>query len=125
MAGNFGKLERTQNKHAAGVDRAIAREKKLKEQGLWKEPLHWSKEPVPKSWAEKNFKERYPRFVIWELRLEEAATMGVDKMLSELRDYCGYDKEPQQAYNWFKKMHADEVEPRVAWSVIKNKLGWE
>ena len=115
--GNFGKLERTFDRHAGSIDRAIAREKKLKAEGRWKEP----KKEVIKHPDDMTFKETYPIFSKWEMALNEK--VNVSTALGELRDYGGM-KGPQEAYKWIKQMYTDEVSVLAAASAIKEKLHW-
>lgn len=117
MGQNYDKIHAWQNRAAGQVDRAIAREKKLKAEGRWNVP---QEKPILDPEA---FSTKYPNFVAWERALEERAT-SIDRILRELRDYADMNTKPQEAYNWLKKLYAEETEIRDAWAIIKEKLHW-
>ena len=116
--GNWDKIHAWQNRAAGQVDRAIAREKKLKEEGRWKEPTP-EKPKDPDAWDT-----RYPSYVAWENALAEISRYNVNGILRELRDYADMNTQPQQAYNWLKSLYNSKTEPRDAWNTIKEKLHW-
>jgi hypothetical protein len=116
--GNFGKLERTFDRHAGSIDRSIAREKKLKELGVWKA----EKEIVYKHPDDQTFFETYPIFGKWETALEEIAPLS--NALTELRDYGGLPKKPGAPLDYIKELYQQQLSPREAWAVIKDKLYW-
>ena len=116
----YGQLQRTLNKHAGQIDRAIARSAKQpkKKPKTLKQQLD---EYIPD--AEKSFEMRYPKFSDYEIALDD---LGIDipRCLRELTDYCGMNQRPRQAYDWIKSMYADKVWPPVAKDQIKERLGW-
>ena len=111
------KLQRTQDRHASSIDKAIARERKMKAEGRWKEPV----KEVVKHPDDMTFKEHYPTYGKWERELNEK--IGVNNALGELRDYHGM-KGPQEGLKWIQAMYESEVQVTKAYSVIKEKLMW-
>jgi len=115
---NWDKIHMWQNRAGNKVDKAIAREKKLKALGEWKEPK------APKGHAEGTFLWQYPHWARWERKLEDVSRRRVDDILTELRDYGNMNQVPRQAYDWLKGHYADEVTPEESWAQIKGILGW-
>jgi hypothetical protein len=115
---NWDKIHMWQNRAAGAVDRAIAREKRMKANGTWKEPEE-PKIPSVNSWEGK-----YPSYPRWEDAIYQISNRRIDDILRELRDYGDMNKVPRQAYDWIRGMYNDRVEPRDAWAKIKEKLGW-
>lgn len=116
----YGQLQRTLNKHAGQIDRAIARSKNRPQPKpkTLKEQLD---EYVPD--AEKAFHIRYPRFSDYEIALEDNG-IDIQRTINELTQYCGMNERPRQAYDWFKSMWTDKVDVKVAAGKIKDRLGW-
>lgn len=116
----YGQLQRTLNKHAGQIDRAIARNKD-KPQEKPKSLKQQIEDYIPEN--ERSFFVRYPKFSDYEIAIE-ALGIDIPRCLSELRDYCGMNTKPREAYEWIKTMYADKVMPAAAKERIKDKLGW-
>ena len=116
----YGQLQRTLNKHAGQIDRAIARNKD-KPQSKPKSLKQQIEDYVPLN--ERTFEVRFPKFSDYEIALEEAG-IDIPRCIRELADYCGMNTKPREAYEWIKTMYADKVMPTQAKEAIKTKLGW-
>ena len=115
--GNGAKLENTTNRHADSIDRALNREKRMKENGTWREPV----EAKIKHPDDMTFRDNWPQFSKWQRALDDIFNLG--NALSELRDYCDM-KGPQEPLLWVKDMYNQEIEPKQAKELIRTKLHW-
>ena len=115
---NYDKIQMWQNRAAGAVDKAIAKEKRQKADGTWREP----KKPKHVHPDDMSFKDRWPTFTKWYMHMEETTTYN-GTWLSELRDYHGMNG-PQEPYRWVESLYNKEMAPKTAYLYIKDKLGW-
>lgn len=119
---SYDSSRRSQDMMAGKADRALKREKRLREEG--KLEILTSKEDLKRQINSmergKDFRTLYPTFARWECELKEKINLHI--AIDEISGYTKY--KGIKAYQWIQSLYEKSISPKMAVIEIKKLLNW-